>query len=370
VRRTKAVRAFTPTLFAIALAALVDSCGHGTAYGEPAQRYERATLQQRLDSLEEPGLVIGEFPLARKAVVDGDTIKVDGLRTSLRLLAIDTEEKPRGKDRRLIDSDWEGYVAKKQKGAVKPVKMSSPMGDEATRWAKEFFSGVEQVRLERDHPKEIRGRYGRYLVYVFAKKGNGWVNYNVEAVRAGMTPYFTKYGYSRRFHDEFVAAQKEARAALRGIWDPNAKAYPDYDARLAWWNTRAELIQAFEREAQKTDDLIVLTNYDSLARIEALEGKQVEVLGTVADIRRGDRGPTLVFLSRKMHADFPLVFFDKDVFASCGIDRHRGEFVRVRGKVNRYRNERTQQEQLQIVVSLPSHIRGAKLPWTEEPTSE
>ena len=49
--------------------------------------------------------------------------------------------------------------------------------------------------------------------WFYDNKGGTWVNYNVEAVRAGMGPYFPKYGQSRRFHPEFVAAQEEARKA-------------------------------------------------------------------------------------------------------------------------------------------------------------
>ena len=69
-----------PTLVA---AVIAGGCGgDGDSW-----RYSRARAEKSLTQLEDPGLVIGEFPLARKAVVDGDTIKVDGLETSLRLLA-------------------------------------------------------------------------------------------------------------------------------------------------------------------------------------------------------------------------------------------------------------------------------------------
>ena len=108
-------------------------------------------------------------------------------------------------------------------------------------WAKKWFEGVGKVRIERDDPAEIRDRYNRYLAYVLAKKNGVWVNYNVECVRAGMAPYFTKYGYSRRFHKEFVAALAEAKAAHRGIWAPGAMAAPDYPEREAWWNARARV---------------------------------------------------------------------------------------------------------------------------------
>src|SRR5690606_39944458 len=84
---------------------------------------------------------------------------------------------------------------------------------------------VTTVRLERDQHGEIRDFYGRYLAYVFAKKDGKWVNYNIEVVRAGYTPYYQKYGRSRRFHEEFMQAEAEARAAKRGIWDPYTESY-------------------------------------------------------------------------------------------------------------------------------------------------
>ena len=58
---------------------------------------------------------------------------------------------------------------------------------------------------------------GRYLAYVMVKKDGNWVNYNIECVRHGFSPYFVKYGRSRRFHREFLEAQKLARDAKLGI---------------------------------------------------------------------------------------------------------------------------------------------------------
>jgi hypothetical protein len=241
------------------------------------------------------------------------------------------------------------------------------MGEEAKKYAIKFFEGVRTVRLERDHPKEIRDRYDRYLAYVFVQRGGKWVNYNVEAVRAGMSPYFTKYSYSRRFHDDFVAAEKEAREAKRGIWRPGAQAYQDYAERKAWWDARAEFIKTFERDANGRGDFIELTHWDSIRSIEKNLGQEITVLGTVSRIALGDRGPTRVMLGRRMFSDFTIVFFDKDVFASSGIDRYEGEFVRVTGVVNEYKNKYTSKRQLQVIVSLPSQVVGSEIPGLDKP---
>jgi hypothetical protein len=181
-----------------------------------------------------------------------------------------------------------------------------------------------------------------------------------------MSPYFTKYSYSRRFHDEFVAAEKEAREKQLGIWDPNKQHYPDYDERKVWWDARAEFIKKFEKEAADDDDMIVLTHWDAIRRIEAKMGQEVTILATVGDIRRGDRGPTRVLLSRRLFNDFPAIFFDKDVFASSSIAKYKSEFVRVTGVVNEYTNKYNNKRQLQIMVNLPSQVVGSDVPGIDE----
>ena len=51
------------------------------------------------------------------------------------------------------------------------------------------------------------------------------------------------------------------------------------------------------------------------------------ILGTVGSVRYGDKGPSRVLLSRRMFNDFPVIFFDKDVFLASGITRYKSEFV-------------------------------------------
>ncbi len=341
----------------------------GCASGGPPERYDRYQLAKTLDAqadasnatdgttTTDASLVLGEFAL--KKVVDGDTLWVEGLDKSLRLLAIDTEETfKKETERRAFEEGWETYLAKSQiKRRGKPVKIPTPLGEEAKDYAKQFFEGVRVVRLERDHPKEIRGRFDRHLVYVFAKKSGKWVNYNVESVRAGMSPYFTKYSYSRRFHQQFVDAQNEARAAQRGIWDPQKQHYHDYDTRIAWWNRRADYIAAFEKEAAQDDSMITLTHWDALERIGQRLQREVTILATVGEVKYGKgRAPTRVMLSRRMFQDFPLIFFDRDVLAESKVEESSGDFIRVRGVVTSYHNKHTGDDVLQIMVQKPGQI--------------
>ncbi|MEZ4380710.1 MAG: thermonuclease family protein [Nannocystaceae bacterium] len=347
-----------PALRRLALAALVGALAlAGCAKRQGVRRYDRTQLEESLKNPEDSGLLLlGSFPLLK--VIDGDTLKVAGLDQTLRLLAVDTEETfKKEKERRAFEQGWERYLAEAEAKSRGPVKIPTPLGEDAKHFAADFFKGVRTVHLERDHPGEVRGRFNRFLTYVFADKGGERLNYNVECVRAGMSPYFTKYGYSHRFHDDFVAAQAEARAAQRGIWDPAKMHYTDYDARIAWWNARADYIAAFEAEAAGRDDYVVLTRFDAGDRLKALEGREVTILATIADIRYSKNGPIKVLLGRRMFSDFPVIFFDHDVFEQTGMRRHKGEHVRVRGVLTTWYNKYKKEDVLQIEVKLPGQVQ-------------
>jgi endonuclease YncB( thermonuclease family) len=333
-----------------------------------ADRYTRKQAQKSLLKLETPGLVIGEFRITK--ITDGDTIRVDGLDSSLRLLGLDTEETFKSEsDRRMFEAGWQQYAVAKRGSSPRPVKYPTPLGEDAKEFAKKFFADADKVRLERDHPAEIRDAYRRYLAYVFVNKNGTWVNYNVEAVRAGMGPYFPKYGRSRRFHAEFVAAQEEARKAKRGIWADGVMSYPDYDERLAWWNARGDFVDQFRKEGEGKSNYIDISHWDATRELEKLVGKEVHVLGLVADVRIGERGPTRVTLSRQQFADFPLIFFDPDVFTQSGIAAWKGEYVWVTGVPSIYENRHNHKKQLQIVIDRASQIRLSPVPGLQIPTS-
>ncbi len=348
---------------ALGLALLQPACS------QTIKRYDRTTVLAGLER-DEVGLHLGSFPLTK--VIDGDTIRVDGLDASMRLLGLDTEETFKRKSEwRDFDKGWERYLADAQAKTSHPVKIPTPMGEEAKKYAAKFFQGVRFVELERDHPKEIRDFYNRYLTYVFVEKDGKRLNYNIECVRAGMSPYFTKYGISRRFHAEFIAAQDEARKAQRGIWDPSKQHYPDYDRRLAWWNRRGEYVQAFERDSAGKTDWVVLTHWDAMDRLQGLLGREVVVLGAVGDIRPSKTGgPTKVMLSRRRTASFPLIFFDKQVLAESRVESAKGEFIRARGVVAKYRNKYTNRDEYQILVTIPAQVEIEVLSPTAPATPE
>jgi endonuclease YncB( thermonuclease family) len=344
-----ALRSRQARAWAIAIAVMAGGVNHAAPRGS----HKPAPV-----SLDQPGLLIGDFHLTK--VTDGDTIRVDGLDASLRLLAIDTEETFKTHaDRRDAAADLAAYRIARRGTSPRPVKMATPMGEAAKNFAVQFFDGVDTVRLERDHPAEIRDRYNRYLAYVFVRRDGAWVNYNIACVRAGMAPYFPKYGQSRRFHAEFLAAEAAAKRDKRGIWAPGAPGYTDYPEREAWWAARGELVEAFRHDAEGKPNYVDITHADALQRLEALAGKPVVVLGTVADVRPSDTGPTRVTLSRRLSHDFPLIFFDRDVLAASGITRWLGEFVVVTGTPKLYK------QQLEIVIDRASQIRLSPVPGLE-----
>lgn len=289
---------------------------------------------------ERVSLTLGIYDLAYpKAVTDGDTIKVEGLDATLRLLGIDTEETYKDqKDRYEAEIDFERYAKAKRGDSSRPAKYATPMGERAKEWAQEWFAGIYQVRLERDDHRRTRGYYGRHLVYVFAMKDGEWTNYNVEAVRAGMTPYFTKYGRSERFHDEFVKAQEEARAAKRGIWGDEVPHYPDYDERLVWWDKRAEQIARFRSEHAGKPDIIELGVDEDWERLSTFVGREVTVFGTVSDLRLDKGVPFIANMGHRRGQDFSIVAFDEGALTRLGLQRFDGSYVYVRGEVGTYKD--------------------------------
>ena len=123
-------------------------------------------------------------------VVDGDTIDVacGSARTRVRLLRIDTPER----------------------------------GDPGYKQAADALAtllGNGRVELEFEKPGlAVRDEFDRLLAYVHA----GGRNVNVEMVRLGWSPFWTKYG-AGRLASEFERAEEEARRAARGVGDSGTR---------------------------------------------------------------------------------------------------------------------------------------------------
>jgi len=285
-------------------------------------------------------LVLGVFNLreTRDPIIDGDTVAVVGLDSSLRLLGIDTEEIfHHGRELRTrAYTDFPGYLELIYEGATSPPKFGTPMGEAAREFARQFFHGDTQVRLEFDELTRTRGYFDRYLVYVFALRDGRWINYNLEAVRAGMTPYFPKYGNSQRFHDEFMEAEAEARAAGIGIWEPTLRHYPDYEERCEWWHRRGAAIEHFRANYGDEPNYIEIGNDQDWERLPSLDGEEIVVFGTLGDFHY-DWDPQRIAVSRQIANDFNIISFRNGFLESLNLEQYIGEYVYVRGRLAFYR---------------------------------
>ncbi len=133
----------------------------------------------------------GQYRVIR--IVDGDTIVINykGKNEKVRLLCVNTPE------------------------SVHPDKKQNiPMGKVASDYTKKRLNG-KYVDLEFEGA--FRGRYGRLLAHVIVDGAN----FNLELVRQGLSPYYTKYGLSEKYDQEFREAERYARKHNLNIWgDP------------------------------------------------------------------------------------------------------------------------------------------------------
>ena len=168
-----------------------------------------------------------------------------------------------------------------------------------------------------------------------------------------MSPYFTKYGYSARFHDEFVQAQAEAQAAQRGVWSPQGEHYPDYDERLLWWNRRADALLHFQQTHSDDPSYFEVASEADWVRLnETDEGTELVVFGTLDDYHT-DWDPPRIMMAYRRGENFTLVGFGPDPFGDYDFESVRGEYAYVRGELAFHR------ERPQFVVN-----DGVEI-WTE-----
>lgn len=259
-------------------------------------------------------LVIGNFKITK--VTDGDTFKFEGLDKSARLLGIDTEETFKTEDAEQktneIAAYWEKFYLEQKGDSKFPVKTDSPLGFESWKWAEIFFTGVDSVRLEKEGDDRTVDIFGRYLVYLIAYKNGQEINYNVECVKQGYSPYFNKYGNSLRFHSEFVEAQNYAKENKLGIWDPEKKHYPDYEERLIWWNKRAAQLESYERKYSGNEDYFNIAGEKDFARLQENVGKEITVFGNIGDVLT-KKNPVILKIPHDKKNSFDIVVFEKDL---------------------------------------------------------
>lgn len=313
--------------------------------------------EPKVTQTTDSNLIVGYDEITK--VVDGDTFRFKHLDKSTRLLCIDTEETFKGKNAESKTDeirDWwlQFYNQEKQaKNTTHPIKLDSPFGYETGEWAKEFVKDASRVRIEKDDTLRSIDMFDRYLVYIFVEKNGVWINYNLECVRTGHSPYFNKYGNSARFHQEFVDAQRYAQENKLGIWDPKSLCYPDYDQRITWWNERAKQLEWFYEKYGNDENVVNLLNSDAENRLTQNLGKEITTFGSIGEILT-DRFPYLMRTSISKGVTFDIVVEEKnkEVFKSLDFDKLNGYYFycsgKLYGKEGRYKIELTNKEQIKF----------------------
>ncbi|HEV8113836.1 MAG TPA: thermonuclease family protein [Planctomycetota bacterium] len=231
-------------------------------------------------------LLAPQIPAARKPaaewvelerVVDADTIHVrrGGAIEKLRLLCVDAEERL-GK----------GHSST-------PTKPQTVFGEECALWAEKLFAGLQKdgapVKVGLVFPGGVEKRdvYGRLLCHVLLPDGT---NYELLLVQVGRSPYFNKYGNDLLDHEAFQAAQRSARAAKLGIWNPatNQPTTPGapaakrpYAELLAWWNARATAVDDWRRRSAAEPDKVADAEDKTSLERATRSGTEVDVFGEV-----------------------------------------------------------------------------------------
>lgn len=295
-----------------------------------------------LHSQTDTSLIIGNFRMSK--VIDGDTFRFEGLDKSSRLLGIDTEETFKTDDAEQKTNEialvWEDFYKSEKGESTMPVKTDSPLGFEAWKWAEAFFSDVDSVRLEKEDNERTVDIFGRYLVYLIAYKDGSEINYNVECVKQGYSPYFNKYGNSKRFNAEFTEAQNYAMENKLGIWNPDKKHYPDYDIRLEWWNKRATQLENFDAKYSGNEMYFNLSEDNDFRRLADNEGKEIIVFGSIGDMLT-KKFPYLLRIPHNKEESFNIVVYEEDikVMDEANIETVRDYYIYLKGTLEKYNGQ-------------------------------
>lgn len=136
-------------------------------------------------------------------VRDGDTVEVryHDLALAVRLKNIDTAE-----------------------SAHPDAKRNTALGEETSRWAKDYLAGVQvRIQFARKDWRIDQDHHGRALGYLWIDRapiGPGPEDelFNETVILQGYSRYVTTYGNGGQHHRRFADAEARAIAAKRGIW--------------------------------------------------------------------------------------------------------------------------------------------------------
>ena len=131
-------------------------------------------------------------------IYDGDTLQIDGL-GKVRLLGIDTPETRASKRDRFYQKNF----------TIAPKRLRS-IARQAKRFNIKTVKG-KQVRLLSGQTR--KDKYGRLLAQLYLPDGR---LLNRVLLEKGFATVFRRYPFEQK--DDFLAAEKAARAAKIGLW--------------------------------------------------------------------------------------------------------------------------------------------------------
>ncbi len=322
----------------------------------------------------QPGVIIGTYTLRPDGVVDGDTLRVTGLKRSIRVLSLDTEEthgELTKKQRALMTTDFAAYCKEMQGDAPLPRKYPTPAGQLASKFAKSILKAGDRVVLEKDDPNaSSKGSYGRTIAHVFIVSENGkrWL-FAERMIRSGHSPYYMKYGRSKRFDKQLRAAQADARKNKRGIWADGAQCYPRYGTILAWWERRAKALDWYGAQQKANKAPIQVGSKNAIRKLSRRVDKPdpVAVFGLIDDkdkdaIREHANGATLR-IGGQRYIEVEVV--GKELAAQLKLKQLLGELIAVQGPLDRKGNKLNERlRYMRIVVTRAEQLQTPGAPIT------
>ena len=208
---------------------------------------------------------------------------------TVRLMCVDTEESqiPRGDSRHYKPVTYGGKEsADWLKSHLGVAHDGRPKPGSRLELDVEFDTVEDTIVGCRKHNQE---NYGRLLAYVHVGGRPAGENLSLAVVRAGRSPYFTKYGRSRLYHADFLEAERLAMADERGLWGimsavgersvPVSDYVRNYSQLLPWWNAREGVVEDFrrwQREGVARHVLVPRVHHDDIVKA-AVDGATVTV---------------------------------------------------------------------------------------------
>ena len=285
-----------------------------------------------------PELDLGTYAIRPEHVTDGDSLRLPEV-GAVRVLGIDCEEVFRSPaDRIASERDFGAYARARRSSSPVPVKYPTPAGEAAGDAARALVATAERVRLERDDVNASDlDTHGRTLAHVVLLAAEGEILLAEALIAAGHSPYFVKYGRSRRFHRRLERAEQVARTRRRGIWSGDGPHhYPDYEERLAWWHARGDQVDRW-RGLPDDPGHVTLEDTAAEARLRALVGQEATVFGLLQD-RKAEGRPRILWLRHRPRRDFAVVCFDLAVWDGLDHGALDRLYVTVTGRVTLYRD--------------------------------